>query len=456
MRSIRRVGVLAAAGVLLTAAATGPAGAQTPASYTGSASGYALKLALGTQNLTAGASSATATSAGTGEATGAGVLSPAQASTIATAKNPPGETKPEVCGDSALNAIETALRDVVKLGLGCGSASATGTGAESIASATGKVAALDVSLANAIDALPIATQIEGAVNQIDGGVTTICNTVPPLPGTIPLPDPCDTVDTTVSALLSAIQAGNLLTTELGSSVSGVSVAGASVTSESTASGAVIKIVPTPTINGVALGEPLATITIARANAKVVCDLNSGNATPSFDPALIRIKLGGPLAALLPAAADPIPAVALPAQVAAIIGGNIDPTISYKAGEFTVTPGASLVLFPGTPIETEIVAGAGSSKVNPDRSATATADGVKVHALKNIPAAAAPLAGGLLLNLAHAEAAGGCVAATAAPAPTPVETPRELPRTGGDTPWLPIAGLAGLAVAVVTRRVTARS
>lgn len=453
MRSIRRVGVLAAAGILLTAAATGSAGAQTPASYTGSASGYALKLALGSQNLTAGSSAATATSTGSGEATGAGVLSPAQASTIATAKNPPGETKPEVCGDSALNAVETALRDIVKLGLGCGSASATGAGAESVATATGKVAALDVSLANAIDALPIATQVEGVVNQIDGGVTTICAAVPPLPGSIPLPDPCDTVDTTVSALLSAIQAGNLVSTEIGTSVSGLSVSGASVTSESTAAGAVIKIVPTPTINGVALGEPLATITVARANAKVVCDLNSGNAVPSFDPALIRIKLGSALAALLPAATDPIPAVSLPPQVAAIIGGNIDPTISYKAGELTVTPGAQLVLFPGTPIETEIVAGAGTSKVNPDRSATASADGVKVHALKNIGTAAAPLAGGLLLNLAHAEAAGACVAATVTP--PVVETPRELPRTGG-TPWLPAAGVAALAVAVVTRRALARS
>src|SRR5687768_8242063 len=116
MRSIRRVGVLAAAGILLTAAATGHAGAQTAASYTGSASGYALKLALGTQNLTAGSSAAKAASDGTGEATGAGVLSPAQASTTATAKNPPGETIAEKCGDDQLNAIETQLRDIIKLG----------------------------------------------------------------------------------------------------------------------------------------------------------------------------------------------------------------------------------------------------------------------------------------------------------------------------------------------------
>lgn len=469
MRSIRRVGALAAAGVLLTAVASGPVGAQTttPASYTGTASGYALKVALGPQNLTAGSSAAKAASDGTGEATGSGIssvpVSPLQASTTATAKNPPGETKPEVCGDSALNAVETALRDVIKVGLGCGSASATGTGVATIASATGKVAALDVSLANLVDALPIAPQLEGGINQVDGGLTTVCAALPAQPAQLPLPPLCQTLDQTVSALLSTIQAGNLVSAEFGSSVSGVSVAGASVTSESTASGAIVKIAPTPMINGVPLGEPLATITVARANAKVLCDLGSGNAVPSFDPAIVRVKLAGPLAALIPApVADAIPAVSIPAAVAAVIGGTVDPTVTYKAGEFTVTPGASLLLFPGTPIETEIVAGAGTSKVNPDRSASASADGVKIHALKNVgtgqTAALAPLAGGLLVNLAHAETAGACVAAVTTAAPPPaVETPRELPRTGGDsTPWVPVAGLAGLALVVISRRALVRS
>ena len=96
----------------------------------------------------------------------------------------------------------------------------------------------------------------------------------------------------------------------------------------------------------------------------------------------------------------------------------------------MTPGSTVVLFPGLPIQTEIVVGAGATKVNPDKTASATADGVKIHALQLAPA---PLAGGLLANLAHAEAAGGCVAAVAdvaAPAaPAAPEITRELPRTG---------------------------
>ncbi|HVF32531.1 MAG TPA: hypothetical protein VM933_05800 [Acidimicrobiales bacterium] len=455
MRSIRRVGGLAAAGILLTAAATGSsAGAQTAASYTGTATGYALKLALGPQNLTAGSSAAKAASDGTGAATGAGVLSPAQASTIATAANPPGETKPEVCGDSALNAVETALRDIVKLGLGCGSASATGTGTESVATATGKVAALDVNVAPITSLVPVTPNLVAGVDQLTTTVAGICNA---LPAATPLPTVCTSVNSTVDAVVDSITATSLLGAEVGTSTSGVSVSGAAVTTESTASGAIIRIVPTPNLDGVPIGEPLATITVSRANAKVLCDLNSGSATPSFDPAIVRVTLGGPLRTLVPVTvADSISAITIPANP--VIAPIVDPKVTYQSGELTVTPGATVTILPGTPVETEIVVGAGTSKVNADGSANATADGVKIHALKNIGTTVAPLAGGLLVNLAHAEAAAACVAAVTAqaPPPPPVDTPRELPRTGGDTPWVPLAAVAGLALAVVTRRVAARS
>jgi LPXTG-motif cell wall-anchored protein len=94
-------------------------------------------------------------------------------------------------------------------------------------------------------------------------------------------------------------------------------------------------------------------------------------------------------------------------------------------------------------------------VNPDGSATATADGVRIHALRLLPA---PLAGGVLANLTHAEAAGACVAATSATAPPAVpEVTRELPRTGGSNmPWIPMAGVAGLALAVIGRRTVLRT
>jgi LPXTG-motif cell wall-anchored protein len=91
---------------------------------------------------------------------------------------------------------------------------------------------------------------------------------------------------------------------------------------------------------------------------------------------------------------------------------------------------------------------GTATTNPDGSATATADGVSVQALKGLPG------GGITLQLAHAEAAvNGTKAVVTPPAPaTPVAvTPRgELPRTGG-TPWLPIAGAVLLGIAVIARR-----
>jgi LPXTG-motif cell wall-anchored protein len=466
MRSIRRAGGVAIAGLLLSAMVSGAAGAQTttttPASYTGSATGYALKLALGPQNLTAGSSEAKAASDGTGAATGAGVISvpasPVQASTLATIANPPGGTVAEKCGDDQLNAVETALQNIIKLGLGCGSAAATGTGAASVASATGKVAELNLNISPIAQAIPVTPQLVGGVEQITTTVEGVCAALPTTP-VLPLPTVCQSTTNTLDTLVESIVATSLLNGQAGSSDSGVSATATTVTTESTASGAVIRIVPTPVLDQVTLPEALITITIARANAKVVCDLGNGTATPSFDPAIVRVKLGAPLAGVLPLAiADPIPANTLPANP--IITGISDPKIQYQNGELTVTPGSTVTLLPGTPAETEIVVGNGTAKVNPDGSATASADGVKVHALKNIGTAVAPLTGGLLVNLAHAEAAGGCVAATSAvapPAPAVPEVTRELPRTGGnDVPWLPIAGVAGLALAVMSRRAVLRT
>lgn len=453
MRSIRRVGGATVAGLLLSAiAAGGPASAQTagtPATYSGSATGYALALTLANQGITAGSSAGKAASTGVAEATGAGVLG--QANTTAVAKS--GETKPEACGDSQLDAVEAAVRNLVTLGVACGSASASGSALTTAATATGKVAKLDVNLAGPLAALPVPTA--SVVQPISGGLDQLCAALP-----AQLRPACAATDT-VQTVLQSITTTSAVGAELGSSTSGVSVAGETVTTESTASGAIIRIVPTPVLDGVTLPEALATITVARANAKVVCALGNGQATPSFDPAIVRVKLAGPLAAVLAplAGADPIPLTTLPANP--IISGTLDPTISLKDAEFTLTPGAQVILFPGTPVETQIVAGAGSSKVNADGSATAVADGVRIHALRNIGTAVAPLTGGLLVNLAHAEAAGGCVAATAATAPpaAPIvpDVTRELPRTGGgDIPWLPMAGVAGLALAVVSRRAVLRT
>jgi hypothetical protein len=441
---------VAIAGLLLSAMVASAATAQTAATYAGSATGYALKLTLADQGLTAGSSAAKLASDGTGEATGAGVLT--AANTTATAKV--GETKPEVCADTALDALEAAVMNLVQFGLACGSASASTTAA----TANGKIATADVNLAGPLQALPV--QTSQITQPVSDGLSQLCAAIP-----APLQSTVCAGTATVQTVLQSVTTTKALSAEVGSSTSGVTVSGATVTTESTASGAIIRIVPVPTLNGTTLPEALATITVSRANAKVVCDTSTGgNAVPTFDPAIVRVKLSGPLASLLDAltpvtsAVPQVPALPL-GQIPAnpIIGGTSEPKIVYDNGELSVTPGTSVTLFPGLPIETEIVVGNGTAKVNPDGTATATADGVKIHALKNIGTAVAPLTGGLLANLTHAEVAGGCVAATSAVAPPAPAAPivtRELPRTGGspeNVPWLPIAGAAGLALAVVTRR-----
>lgn len=442
MRSIRRVGGVAIAGLLLSAMVAGSASADTPANYAGSASGYALKLAGLGQSLTAGSSDSKAASDGTGKATGTGAS--VVASTAVTATNPPGETKPETCGTPA---VPAPLNAVLLAGLACGSASATGSGLTSTATSTGKVAGVDLNVQTVLGSVPTGT----VITPVSGALASICAALPAQLAQL------SAVTSTVQELLQSVTSTQTLSAEIGSSTSSVKVTGTSVTSDSTSQAAIIKILPLPTLNGVALGEPFATITISRANAKTVCDLSNGNAVPSFDPAIVRVKVAGPLVPLLSTVnlPDPLPLVSIPGNP--LINGQLDPVLNFQNGEFTVTPGSTVVLFPGLPIETEITVGAGTAKVNADRTASASAEGVKIHAVRKV---GAPIADGLLLNLAHAEAAGGCVAATVTP-PTPAtptaapEIPRELPRTGG-TPWLPLGGAAFLALAVLTRRTLVRT
>jgi LPXTG-motif cell wall-anchored protein len=84
--------------------------------------------------------------------------------------------------------------------------------------------------------------------------------------------------------------------------------------------------------------------------------------------------------------------------------------------------------------------------------------VSLHLLKGI-AASSPTArdGGILLQLAHSEAdVAGAPAVTVPVTNNPtVAGVQQLPRTGG-TPWIPMAGVGILALAVIGRRVAVRT
>ncbi len=170
------------------------------------------------------------------------------------------------------------------------------------------------------------------------------------------------------------------------------------------------------------GAPLVKIIVGSSSAQAIYDRATGKSSGQFNPALVDIVFN--------------PVLGLP--------------------EVKVPVGQTITILGGTPLESTIVAANGSNVTNPDGSVDATADAVSLQLLKGLPG---PLAGGINITLAHAEAAAGGALATRSPVQLPAlsrpDVPRSLARTGGN-PWLPIIGFALLASAMVLRRVTVKA
>ncbi len=377
----------------------GPASAQTakPESYVGSAAGAALDLSvLSLPKVTLGVSTSKVTSLLTAVGEGAGSLG-LLGSTIRAEVNTSGN---DVKGPSC--ALPLPVANLLNLGLACGSATANITANNPVATSEGSVASIDVSGQNLLDSVASVTDL------VSGTVATalapVCTTLAVL---------CP-VTATVNDVLSSVLDTKTLEVAAGKSVSTVTTAAGKVTAKAISEGAVIKLLPLPVVGGVVSDEPLATITVGTAAATAVYDRATGVATPTIDPALVTVKLNTVLTTAL----------------------GIPATISVPIGTSLILPGTA-----GTPLETEIVVAAGRTVKNADGTVSAFADAVKIHALKGV-------SGGILLNLARAEAGVGGTVAVAAP---PV---LELPRTGG-TPWLPLAGVGVLGLAVLVRRFVVR-
>jgi len=402
MARIRRLAVLAAATALGGAFVAGPAIAQTarPESYLGSAAGAALDLSvLSLPKVTLGVSTGKITSLLTSVAEGAGSLGLAGATIRAEVANSGTDVKGPTC------ALPLPVADILNLGLACGSATATINAGNPVSTSEGSVASIDLSGQNLLDSVAPVTDL------VTGTVATALN---PLCGALSLLCPATA---TVNDVLSSVLDTKTLEIAAGRSVSTVTAEAGKVTSLATSQGAVIKLLPLPQVGGVASTEPLATITVGTATAKAVYDRASGVSTPTVDPALVTVKLNTVLTAAL----------------------GIPATISVPIGTSLILPGTG-----GTPLETEIVAAAGRTVTNADGTVGAISDAVKIHALKGV-------SGGILLNLARAEAGVGGTVAVAAPV-VPV---LELPRTGG-TPWLPLTGIGVLGLAVLVRRFVVRA
>lgn len=458
MRTIRRVGGLAVAGLLVTSFVSGPAAAQqgsgTPEVYAGSAAGQALVLTVAGTGVSAGLSKATGNSNQTATAEGQGSLLLGQLGAL-----PIGTSKPATASQTgegnngpfkncAADPITgTPLATLLTVGIACGTANAAVTGGNPNGLATGSVFDLDVT-ANTLLNTAIGP-VQPALAPVLGTLDTINKTVDNLDG------PGNTVpdlkvDDTVTDLLNRLRSVKTLEVRIGSSQSQVVAVDGSVTAQATAEGGIISLLPVelPLANGTIVTKPLVEIVIGSAKATAVYDRASGTATPSFDPSIVTIRINTPTTDALSGKVlginfqeiqiDPsLSPAALPAATAAVVSKCAD-----AENEFCVLP--------GTPLETRIAVASGRSRTNADGSVTAISDAVKIHALKNIGTLVAALNGGILLQLAHAEATVG-----GSPVKAAIETPRELPRTGG-SPFMPILGLAGLALAVITRRTLVRS
>jgi hypothetical protein len=179
-------------------------------------------------------------------------------------------------------------------------------------------------------------------------------------------------------------------------------------------------------------NPLLEIIIAEASAKATYDRLTGLPVgdPTFDPAIVRIK--GLLVDTL--------------GLGGLLGGA---TGTQSSDGIVLSLGQDITLLAGTPLESTIKLGAGKIVDDGVFGKKAVADGVSLQLLKGI-------SGGIILDLAHAEAGAIDNLAKTKVLDVPsldisrdIATPTALPRTGAETA-LPLA-LAGLAIAAVAIR-----
>jgi hypothetical protein len=421
MHTFRRLVAVASVTALAGAFAAGPAGADSAEVYTGSAAARGLNISVvnpvdnTTVQATLGAAAAKAESNLTATATGQGEVVPPVLATVKTASANTGAQSVDA-GQGCAQA--QAVAGVVNLGIACGSASASVANGLPSAISSGSIAGLGVNGSTALSQLNAVTTPLGQT--LGGVLDTVCSD---------LSATCDAT-TTVKDLVTSILQTKTLDVSVGQSDSKVITDAGKIASTASASGAVIKLLPLPQVNGLPSTDPVATISVGAASATATYDRNTGTSTPSFDPAVVRVTFNTVL------------------------------TNALGLHEVEVPAGKDITILQGTPLESRIIVGAGSKTVSADgKTANAVADGVSLRLLEPLGASSATaLDGGITLQLAHAEAGiGGAPAVvTAAPkAPVVHETPRELPRTGGN-PFIPMAGVGVLALAVVTRRTWLRT
>jgi hypothetical protein len=426
MALIRRVAAVVGTCALAGFVVAGPATAATPEVFAGTADARALDLTVLGQSATFGDTKAAAASTLKTTAEGAGQLAPVLPATppVKAAVDSDGnaDVKPLTCGSGG--GLPAPVNTVLAVGLACQSASARVIGGNPVSSSEAYVASVGLS-ANTLLSGPLAP----ITGPLQAGLGTILGSLP-TGGT-----PIDPAVTTLEDLVTSVLKTPTLDVSVGKSTSAVTATTGTIVSESTAAGVIIKLLPLPQVSGTPSLEPAATITVGKASATATYDRVAGTSTAKFQPALVSVKFNTALTNGIPALASGIDIA--PGLVAPSTPAN------QAIGPCADDPTSTCILV-GTALESRIRVANGRTTTADNGSVTAVADGVRLELLKGVQ-------GGIVLNLAHAQAAvGGSLAIVDLPTANEIPRVDELPRTGG-TPVIPLVGAGVLGLAVLVRR-----
>jgi hypothetical protein len=366
--------------------------------------------------VTIGQSSAVVSTPSSAKASGAGVA--LVSGTVSTSELTAAE---QTLAPAKACVLNLPVANLLTVNLACGESRVDTHNASPTAFGAGSVAGVDLggvtllqpvldllqSLLNAL--LPVVDQTVGTVVNTLG--PTLGGILGPLAGNLGLGSTSTVapVSTLVTSLLDGVKkATGLVGVKLGDSTAQAVTTGTAVTATANAAGAQIDLLP-----GLALGgAPLLSIIVGQAKSVSTYDRGSAQSTPSFDAAVVRVRLGLPL-----------------------LGAGIT--------DIPIQLNQPLTLLAGTPLESTITLGGGRTTKDPATGSVASyADGVSVQLLKG-------LNGGIGLELAHAETGAGGQARLVALQQVVQPVP-SLAKTGND-PWLPLTGAGLLLAALGIRR-----
>ena len=438
MRTLRRIGLLGLAGVVVAGFAAPAAHADTPEAFSATGTARALHISVLGQDATFGVTDGTVGAPLTALANAAGqLLQPASLSKVALSSDNSTASDPtsglQKC---ALPSLPDPLGTILKTDLACSLAKADITKGAPHAIGTAGVASVAVNAQSLLQGLLGNTPL-GSL-KLGDTVKPVTDQLQPVLDAINAQSPVQLASTsTITDLLNALTTAQTLSLDLGKSTSDLVTTVANTTSTSTALGGQIKILPIAALNN----TPLATITIGSAKTTAAYDRVKGAGTASFDPAIVTVDLA--------------PVLGLPANLTHV----------------SVAPGQTITILQGTPLESTITLADGHTTTN-GKSASAVADGVSIQLFKGLSSllpsaagsnsvrtAAADPSAAVVVELAHAESAVTGTPAVPGPtaanpaAPTPPEV-KALAFTG-TSPWLPVAGVALLAGFWGTRRLRRR-